>query len=173
MGSRIFESGNAQQMTKLSKYVFLSLNHFNGTYDARIRRETWSLKNVNLKFVLPCLLFVIKPIFATSGFPTPGWVTAIGAVFVIVVMVAAAGAGIIREVMTHLLITISKIGLKATFTSAFWQSSYEINMVKMTTKYVESPNFYSSLFFTNFTKSLLLNGYGQFFYNFIKGNCFC
>ena len=162
-------------MTKLSKYVFLSLNHFNGTYDARIRREieTWSLKNVNLKFVLPCLLFVIKPIFATSGFPTPGWVTAIGAVFVIVVMVAAAGAGIIREVMTHLLITISKIGLKATFTSAFWQSSYEINMVKMTTKYVESPNFYSSLFFTNFTKSLLLNGYGQFLYNFIKGNCFC
>ena len=74
-------------------------------------------------------MFVIKPIFATSGFPTPGWVTAIGAVFVIVVMVAAAGAGIIREVMTHLLITISKIGLKATFTSAFWQSSYEINMV--------------------------------------------
>ena len=39
VGSRIFESGNAQQMTKLSKYVFLSLNHFNGTYDARIRRE--------------------------------------------------------------------------------------------------------------------------------------
>ena len=59
----------------------------------------------------------MKPIFATSGFPTPGWVTAMGAVFVIVVMVAAAGAGIIREVMTHLLI----IGQIATFTVAFWQ----------------------------------------------------
>ena len=46
----------------------------------------------------------MKPILATSGFPTPGWVTAMGAVFVIVVMVAAAGAGIIREVMTHVLI---------------------------------------------------------------------
>ena len=113
----------------------------------------------------------MKPIFATSGFPTPGWVTAIGAVFVIVVMVAAAGAGIIREVMTHLLITIY-IGQKATFTSAFWQSSYEINMVKMTTKYVESPNLLVTIFH-EFYKIPLLNGYGQFFYNFIKGNRFC
>jgi hypothetical protein len=109
----------------------------------------------------------MKPIFATSGFPTPGWVTAMGAVFVIVVMVAAAGAGIIREVMTHLLITISKIGQKATFTSAFWQSSYEINMVKMTTKYVESPNLLVTIFH-KFYKIPLLNGYWQFFYNFIK-----
>ena len=70
--------------------------------------------------VLPCLLFVMNPIFATSGFPTPGWVTAIGAVFVIVVMVAAAGAGIIREVMTHLLI----IGQIATFKAAFWLFIY-------------------------------------------------
>ena len=74
-------------------------------------------------FVLPCLLLVMKPIFATSGFPTPGCVTAMGAVFVIVVMVAAAGAGIIREVMTHLLIT----GQIATFTVAFWQFLCQIS----------------------------------------------
>ena len=65
---------------------------------------------------LPCLLLLlIKPILATSGFPIPGWVTAMGAVFVIVVMVAAAGAGIIREVMTHVLI----IGKIAALTVAF------------------------------------------------------
>ena len=38
------------------------------------------------------------------------------------------------------------IGQKATFTSAFWQSSYEINMVKMTTKYVASTNLLVTIF---------------------------
>ena len=128
-------------------------------------------KNLYFKIVLPCLLFVMKPIFATSGFPTPGWVTAIGAVFVIVVMVAAAGAGIIREVMTHLLI-IDRLGKRPhsrlpsgnqVMRLIWWK--WQQNMLRQ--------QIYSSLFFTNFTKSLLLNGYGQFFYSFIKGNRFC
>ncbi len=44
----------------------------------------------NTSLVLPCLLLLMMPILAGSGF---GWVTAIGAVLVIVVIV---GAGIIR-----------------------------------------------------------------------------
>ena len=55
----MFESGNAQQMTKLSKYVFLSLNHFNGTYSELVQQNK-NLKSEKCKSKICLTLSIVR-----------------------------------------------------------------------------------------------------------------